>query len=114
MSQGNGVIVTRGISAPQAQTPLYESDDIYYPMVYIPRIPLPSFHGIAHTIWIIEITLLTLAILGAGLFIIFVYKSLNKYRCPRCKKQYCFKNEIPEFCTRCGAKLNLQKIELPE
>lgn len=112
MAPNNGVVVTRGISAPASAPTVYE--DTYDIVYYYPRFSLPSFDGFPQTILLIEIIVLTFLILGTGIFLIFFYISMNKYRCPRCKKQYCFKNEIPEYCTRCGAKLTLPKINLPE
>ena len=113
MAQDNGVVVTRGISTPTPPAPTYDMED-YGIVYYYPKFSLPSFDGAFKTIFYIEIVILIIAILGAGFFLIYILTSMNKYRCPRCKKQYCFKNDIPEYCTRCGAKLTLPKIEKPE
>lgn len=113
MALKNGVVVTRSINKPAPVT--YDTDGVYESVFYYrPLISIPSFEGTFQVIFALEIALLTLAILGGALFIIFIIKSKNKYRCPRCRKQYCFKNEIPEYCTRCGAKLTLPKIKIPE
>ncbi|MCM1338228.1 MAG: hypothetical protein NC191_00980 [Muribaculaceae bacterium] len=114
MAGNSGVVVTRAISKPEPVSSGGYDSEYYEGIYYYPTIPHIDLSGALGAVWIFEAVLLAITIIAGGLFIIFMLVSMNKYRCPRCRKPYFLKNEIPEHCTRCGAVLTLSKIQPPK
>jgi len=111
VSFGKDVVVSRPIH--QASSPV-QYEDVDYGIYYMrPIIPIPSLEGTFYLLGLVEYIIIALVILCGVIGIILYAKLRGQYRCPHCKKSYCWEKEIPKKCKYCGAELKMPVIRKP-